>query len=334
MNKHHYVAKEKGGPEVLSWQAFEPAAPGKGEISVSVETAGVLLADVLWQMGITPIGPKPPFTPGYDIVGTIEAVGPGVSGLQVGQRVAALLQYGGYTQHAVIPVKKAEPVPDGVDSQTAVAATTSYLTAYMLIVREGGLKQGDVLLVHGAGGGTGSALVEVASHMGIRVYGTASVEKFDLVRANGGTPIDYKMQDFVEVMRAGEPEGVDLVVDPIGSDVTTRSLKLLNKGGVLVSTAMIQSMQGAGVPIPLQLLRLSLWSLTHPGKKAYFWDVVGAAGKDWAQYRTDLAAVFDLLAAGHLSPKIDRVLPLQEAPQAQQLLLDYAAKGKNVLDCA
>jgi NADPH:quinone reductase-like Zn-dependent oxidoreductase len=82
MNKHHYVAKEKGGPEVLSWQAFKPAAPGKGEISVSAETAGVLLADVLWQMGITPIGPKPPFTPGYDIVGTIEAIGPGVSGLQ------------------------------------------------------------------------------------------------------------------------------------------------------------------------------------------------------------------------------------------------------------
>jgi NADPH:quinone reductase-like Zn-dependent oxidoreductase len=158
---HHYLATTSGGPEVLEWQDFEPTPPGEGQVAVKVEACGVLLADVLWQLGITPIGPKPPFTPGYDLVGTIDQVGSGVSDLEVGERVAAMIQYGGYSEYATLPADKAVPVPEGVDPQLAAAATTSYLTAYMLVHNEGGLKSGDVLLVHGAGGGTGSALVDV-----------------------------------------------------------------------------------------------------------------------------------------------------------------------------
>jgi NADPH:quinone reductase-like Zn-dependent oxidoreductase len=330
---HRYVATEKGGPEVLEWQEFEPAPLQNGEVAVRVEASGVLLADVLWQLGITPVGPKHPFTPGYDVVGVIEEVGPGISGLEKGQRVAAMIQYGGYTEYANLPAAKVVKVPEGVDPKSAAAATTSYLTAYKLIHQQGQLKAGDVLLVHGAGGGTGSAVVEVASLVGVKAYGTASKAKHGLVEAKGGFPIDYRTQDFAEVLRGKEPDGVDLVVDPIGGDVTSRSLGLLKDGGKLVSTATIQSMKdGSGrLTVVKGLLRLPLWSLTHPGKKAYFWDVVAAAGKNLAQYGEDLAAVFELLKEGSVKPEIGEVMPLKDAPKAQQMLLDYQVSGKIVL---
>lgn len=333
MKNHRYVATDRGGPEVLEWQEFEPSSPQVGEIAVEVEASWLLLADVLWQMAVTPVGPKHPFTPGYDVVGIVDAVGAGVSELEQGQRVAAMIQHGGYTEYALLPAEKVVPVPEGVDPRLAAAATTSYLTAYMLVHSEGQLKAGDVLLVHGAGGGTGSALVEVASLAGVKVYGTASKAKHALVKAKGGLPIDYRAQDFVEVLKTREPNGVDLVVDPIGGDVTTRSLRLLKPGGKLVSTAMMQSIQDrvSRPAVILGLLRLPLWSLAHPGKKAYLWDVAGATGKGLAQYRKDLAAVLDLVSEGKIKPEIGEVVPLKEAPRAQQILLDYQVSGKVVL---
>jgi NADPH:quinone reductase-like Zn-dependent oxidoreductase len=244
-----------------------------------------------------------------------------------------MIQYGGYTEYTVLPAEKVVRVPEGVSPESAVAATTSYLTAYMLIHNEGQLKADDVLLAHGAGGGTGSALVEVASLAGVKVYGTASAAKLGLVEAKGGFPIDYKMQDFVELIQAREPGGVDFVVDPIGGDVTAHSLGLLKPGGKLVSTGMIQSLrEGSGrLGVLLGFIRLPLWSLTHPGKKAYLWDVTDAARKDLAQYRADLTSVFDLLRKGKINPEIGEVMQLKEAPKAQQILLDYAAIGKVVL---
>jgi NADPH:quinone reductase-like Zn-dependent oxidoreductase len=333
MINHRYVATDKGGPEVLEWQEFEPGPPQHGEVAVKVEASGILLADVLWQLGITPVGPKHPFTPGYDVVGVIEEVGPNINGLEKGQRVAAMIQYGGYTEYAILPADKVVQVPEGVDPNSAAAATTSYLTAYMLIHNEGQLEAGDVLLAHGAGGGTGSAVVEVANLSGVKVYGTASMAKFGLVEAKGGFPINYKTQDFVEVLKSREPDGVNFVVDPIGGDVTVRSLGLLKSGGKLVSTAMIQSFQdrASRLAVPLGLLRLLFWSLTHPGKKAYFWDVTAASGKDLTQYRENLAAVFNMLSKGKIKPEIGEVMPLKEAPKAQQMLLDFEVQGKVVL---
>ncbi len=333
MKWHHYVATDNGGPEVLEWQDFEPGSIKDREVAVRVEASGVLLADVLWQMGITPVGPKPPFTPGYDVVGVVEEVGPGVIELEKGQRVAAMIQYGGYTEFANLPAEMVVPVPNGVDPKRAVAATTSYLTAYMLVHSEGKLQAGDVLLVHGAGGGTGLAVVEMANLVGAKAYGTASQSKHGLVEGKGGVPIDYRTHDFAEVLRSREPEGISFVVDPIGGDVTSRSLDLLKPGGKLVSTAMIQSIQGnvSRIAAVLAMLRLPLWSLIHPGKKAYFWDVVAAAGKDPALYRHDLRAVFQLLREGKIDPVIGKVMSLKEAPKAQQMLLDYEVAGKIVL---
>jgi NADPH:quinone reductase-like Zn-dependent oxidoreductase len=332
MKYKHFVATKKGGPEVLAWQEEEKESIQAGYLGINVEASGVLLADVLWQMGVSPFGPKPPFTPGYDLVGVIDQIGANLPGFEKGQRVAAMIQYGGYTEYSVVPAEKVVFVPEGLNPIKAVAATTSYLTAYYLIQDEGMLKPGNVLLVHGAGGGTGSAIVELASRLGIKVYGTASADKRALVESKGGIFIDYKSQDFVEVLRTQEPGGVDMVVDPIGGNVTSRSLRLLKPGGRLVATAMIHSMSGeGGLPVPLQMLRLPFWSLTHPGKKAYFWDVAAAARKDLSRYRSHLSKVLDLISEGNLDPEVGRQLPLRDAPMAQQMLLEYKVHGKVVL---
>jgi NADPH:quinone reductase-like Zn-dependent oxidoreductase len=332
-NWYHYVAAAKGGPEILEWQGFEPRPARDREIAVRVEASGVLLADVLWQMGITPVGPKRPFTPGYDVVGIVEEVGPRVAEFRKGQRVAAMINYGGYTEFAYLPEELVVPVPDGIEPKRAVAATTSYLTAYLLVHTQGKLQTCDVVLVHGAGGGTGSAIVELAHLAGARVYGTASKSKHSLVERKGGIPIDYKICDFAEVLRQREPQGIDFIVDPIGGNVTSRSLGLLKPRGKLVSIAMIQSIKGTGsrIAIAASMLRLPIWSLMHPGKKAFFWDVVAASRKNPAEYRHALRAVFQLLKEDRIDPEISKVMSLKDAPKAQQMLLDYEVAGKIVL---
>jgi NADPH:quinone reductase-like Zn-dependent oxidoreductase len=285
-------------------------------------------------MGITPVGPKRPFTPGYDVVGIVEEVGPRVAEFKKGQRVAAMINYGGYTEFAYLPEELVVPVPDGIEPKRAVAVTTSYLTAHLLVHTQGKLQTGDIVLVHGAGGGTGSAIVELAHLAGARVYGTASKSKHSLVERKGGIPIDYKNCDFAEILLQREPQGIDFIVDPIGGDVTSRSLGLLKPRGKLVSIAMIQSIKGTGsrIAIAASMLRLPIWSLMHPGKKAFFWDVVAASGKNLAEYRHALWAVFQLLKEGRIDPEISKVMSLKDAPKAQQMLLDYEVAGKIVLE--
>lgn len=332
MKRHRYVAIAKGGPQVLEWQSFEPKHPKENEVAVQVEAVGVLLADVLWQMGITPMGPKHPFTPGYDVVGIIAEVGPNVVGLEKGQRVAAMIQYGGYTEWVCLSAEMVVPVPDRLDPRRAVAATTSYLTAYWLVHSEGKIQPDEIVLIHGAGGGTGSAVVEMACLAGARTYGTASQSKHGLVERKGGIPIDYKAGDFTKVLREREPQGVAFIVDPIGGECTSHSLGLLKPGGKLVATAMIQSFKSNNRMIAVRsMLRLPLWSLFHPGKKAYFWDIVATARKNLAVYRDNLKTVLHLLEEDRIDPMIGQVMALRDAPKAQQMLLDYQVAGKIVL---
>lgn len=332
MTFYHMMAPTTGGPEVLDWRPVDAQATPPDHVRIRVEAAGVLLADVLWQMGTVPLGPKPPFTPGYDVVGRVEEIGDEVDGFAVGQRVGALIQEGGYTQIASVPAARVVPVPEELEPVVAAAAITSYLTGLYLLRDEGRLNAGDTLLIHGAGGGTGSAIGELAHFYGIKVYGTASVAKCELVESKGIHHIDYRQEDFAAVISRLEPEGVDLVIDPIGGDVTSRSLGLLKRNGRLISTAMLSSLGSRGRwPAPLQFLRLPLWSLLHPGRRAYFWDVAAAVADDLPRYRQYLTEIFDLIAAGDLDPYIGLQLPLPEAAQAQQLLLDYQVTGKAVL---
>jgi len=217
MKYKRVVINRKGGPEALQVVEADLPEPAPGEVRVQVLTAGVLLADVMWQEGKVPGSPKPPFTPGYDLVGVVDKVGGGVSSPSEGQIVAALLpHFGGYTQYAFLPPEKLVPVPDGLDPAEVVCLTVNYMTGYQLYRRVAKLTPGRRVLVHGAAGGTGSAMLDVGRVLGLEMYGTASKPKHDLVSSLGATPIDYRNEDFVERIRGLTGDGVDLVVDHIG----------------------------------------------------------------------------------------------------------------------
>ena len=238
-------AASRGGPEVLESVQVPLRNPGKGEARVRVEASGVLLADVMWQRGAAPGSPKPPFVPGYDLVGHVDEIGDGVEGVALGDRVAAMVQYGGYAEYAYVEPEKLVLIPESVDAAEVVCLTVGYLTALQLLTRVAQLAEGQRVLVHGAGGGTGSALVDVAAVLGLEVFGTASVGKHDFVRELGGTPIDYRTDDFVtRVLEMTDGQGVDLVVDPIGGSNLARSFRTLRRRGLVVATAVMSQVLG------------------------------------------------------------------------------------------
>jgi NADPH2:quinone reductase len=335
MKYKRIVIDRRGGPEALQVVEDSLPEPAPGEVRLRVLTAGVLLADVLWQSGAVPGSPKPPFTPGYDLVGVVDALGAGVSNLAVGQTMAAMSQYGGYTQVACLPAGQVVPVPEGLDPAEVACLTVNYMTAYQIFKRVARLVPGQRVLVHGAAGGTGSAMLELGRLMGLEMYGTASKPKHDLVSSLGATPIDYRSEDFRERIRNLTGDGVDLVVDHIGGAHLKRSFQTLRAGGLLVSTASTAPVWGqAGVPeVLLGLLRLPVWNALPNKRSTLLFDIVALNNKNPTWYTEDLKVLMGYLAEGEIAPVIARRMPLVEARQAQELILGAKVKGKIVLIC-
>lgn len=205
--------------------------PEAGEVRIRVDTAGVLLGDVFWQKGLIPGGPSPPFTPGYDVIGTADALGAGTGAIDVGQRVAALTEFGGYADYVVVPADWIVPVADDTNPVILSALVMSYLTAYQILHHVPSVSSGDQALIHGAAGSTGSAFLDLGQTMNLQMWGTASKPKHEIVKRYGARPIDYRSVDFVERMRKEAPDGVDIVVDPIGGRHLDRSWRVVNGRG-------------------------------------------------------------------------------------------------------
>ncbi|MDP4651267.1 MAG: alcohol dehydrogenase catalytic domain-containing protein, partial [Haliea sp.] len=188
-----------GGPENLHLVTEHGLPePGPGQVRVKVLTAGTGFTDTIVRQGqYVDVKEKPPFTPGYDWFGVVDALGSGVSGLQVGDAVADMPAIGGYTQYLCVAADHVVPCPAGIDPVQAVCMMLSYTTAWQMLTRECSLQPGDAILVHAAGGAVGTALLELARELQLTVYGTASASKHDLVRSFGATPIDYRNADFV-----------------------------------------------------------------------------------------------------------------------------------------
>jgi NADPH:quinone reductase-like Zn-dependent oxidoreductase len=335
MAYQHIIATRKGGPEVLEIQTDELRDPGPGEALVKVQRAGVAFGDLLWMSGVVPGSPKPPFTPGYDVVGTVESLGPGAAGFTPGQTIIGLIKIGGYSEYAYVPLEKMIAVPEGLDPTEAAALTLNYLTALQLFQRVTPLKAGQCVLVHGASGAVGTALLQVGGLIGLEMYGTASPAKHEIVAGLGATPIDYRNEDFVERIARLTGDGVDLVVDHIGGDHLKRSFETLRAGGLLVSTSAYGSVRGntSAFENMLGFILLPLWNLWPNGKRAMLFDVVPYNNKNPSYLGEDLTILLSYLAEGKLKPIIDRQLPLREARRAQELLLNGEANGKVILIC-
>lgn len=307
--------------------------PGPGQVRVKVLAAGVAFTDTMIRKGMYPdVEEKPPFTPGYDMVGVVDKTGKGVTNLEVGQRVADLTVIGSYTEYLCLPAERFVALPDGLDPAEAVSLVLSYVTAYQMLHRVAKPQPGESILVHGAGGGVGTALLQLGRLLDLEMYGTEAKSKHTLVSSLGATPIDYENEDFVDRVMAETGRGVDAAFDHIGGPHFKRSLKTLGQGGVLVGYGFYNTVMGKGGSIPLDFLRLKAWDLLPNGHSTNFYSIEPWREKhpDW--FREDLRQLFELLSEEKIKPNIWKRVSLDGVVQAHQWIEQAVPQGKVVVD--
>ncbi len=331
MNYKKVIIHEFGGPKVL--QVIEESTlpePGTGEARIKVLAASATFTDTMVRKGIY-YGFKetPPLSPGYDMVGVVDKLGQGVTGLEVGQMVADLTVFGAYTEYMLRPVDTLVPVPAGLDPAEAVSMVLSYVTAYQMLHRVAKIQSGQKILVHGAGGAVGTATLQLGALLNLEVYGTASKPKHELVQSLGATPIDYKNEDFLARMQASG--GVDAAFDPIGGENLKRSFKSLKKGGTLVPYGFYNQAMGKGGNVALDYMSIAVWNILPNGRQASFYSIGDLRKKNPAWFKEDLGLLFGLLKEGKIKPSIEKRLKLEDAAQAHELIEQAAVKGRIVL---
>ncbi|BCB81297.1 medium chain dehydrogenase/reductase family protein [Phytohabitans flavus] len=326
MKTTQVVMPHAGGPDVLEFAQRDLPEPGPGQVRIKVEAAGVAFAEVQMLRGRYYAQPKFPFVPGYDLVGEVEAAGPGVA---LGGRVAAMTRTGAWSERVVLPAAHLVPVPEELDAGEVVALITNGVTAYQMVHRVAKVAAGQTVLVHGAAGGVGTLLVRLALRAGARVIGTASPGKHDKLREMGATPLDYRDPLLVERVRQLAPSGVAAVFDHAGGPGLKRSWAMVGRGGILIAYGSASTLDDKGwrlAPYVSTLGRLLWWKLLPNGRRAQFYGISHRVNFD-----EDLAAVLDLLRTGELKPRVAARMPLAEAPEALRMLDDRAVVGKIVL---
>ena len=333
-----------GGPEELRVVEEERPEPKRDEARVKVLAAGVSLPDVMMREGIHPETPSLPFTPGWDLVGVVDQLGNGASAIQTGQTVAALPITGAYAEFICLPQRELVPVPPGLDPAEAVSLVLNYITAYQMLHRTAHVKRGQRVLIHGAAGGVGSALLQLGRLVGLEMYGTCSAQTAAAVTELGGIPIDYQHQDFVEeIHRLTAGEGVDVVFDGIGGSNTWRSRKALRPGGRVVAFGLTGSLRGGrsasgrpGARHRYREMARFTWymirgSLFSGRRRVVIYSIQWLKRIKPSMFRQDLMTLFSLLEQKKIKPLVAQRLPLVEARRAQELLGTGGVTGKIVL---
>lgn len=320
------IITRKGSPDVLKVVDNDLREPRSGEARIRILATGVGRTDVIMRRGFYPYAPKIPFAPGYEIVGIVDAIGAGVTRIAAGNRVAALTVYGGYAEYIYVGEGHLVHVPDALDPAEAVTLILNYVTAYQMLHRSARVKSGDRVLITGASGGVGTALLQLGKLADLKMYGTASRRKFDLLAELGASPIDYHTQDFVEVIRTAEPAGLDSVFEGIGGSYIRRGFSVLRRGGKLVAYG-----NSGFIKLLSDLAQLQGLRVLPNGKAGEFYGITALYRKDRRPFMTDLPILIDLLGAGKLKPCIAAKFPLLEAAQANELLESGQASGKIVL---
>ena len=325
-------------PSGLQVRQVKIPVPGANQVLLQMEASGVSFAEKAMRRGRYPMQPKFPFVPGYDVVGTVLAVGPDGDRSMIGRRVAAALKTGGWATHVLVPADEIVAVPEGVAATDAETVIVNGVTAWQMLYNKAQAKPGQTILVLGASSGVGTILSQLAIADGIRVIGTASPRHHAALRALGVEPIDYAEPDVAGQVRALSPRGVDAVFDHLGPTSVKQSFGLLDQGGILVVYGIAADLDKSTALAPrfLKLLAtLALWTALPNGKRALFYDfwegmLVGAA-KAKQQRRDDMAKVLARVASGAVKPMIAAVFPLSEAVAAMERSEARGLFGKVVI---
>jgi NADPH2:quinone reductase len=343
MRHTRIIVTHYGGPDELRVVEEECPEPKDGEVRVRVLAAGVSLPDLLMREGVHPETPRLPFTPGWDLIGVVDQLGDGISGIEPGQVVAALPIHGAYAEFVCLPQRELIPVPSGLDPAEAVSLILNYVTAYQMLHRSAKVRSSQRVLIHGAAGGVGSALLQLGRLAGLEMYGTCSSRGASAVSELGGIPIDYQHQDFVKEIHRLTSEGVEVVFDGIGGTHIWRSRKALRPGGRVVAYGLTGSLRGGRLASGRSGSRhrfraLAVFGLyiaggwLFPGRRRVVpYSIQTLKRLKPELFRQDLIALLDLLEEQKIKPLIARRFPLAEARRAHELLGRGGVTGKIVL---
>lgn len=328
-----------GGPEVLAVRESADPEPGPGEVRIAARAAGLNFAEVMARQGLYPDAPKPPCVVGYEVAGVVDAVGAEVAGLQAGQRVLALVRFGGHADTVCAPAERVLPMPDDLGFVDGAALPVNYLTAYHMLFRVAQLRPGARVLVHMAAGGVGIAVLQLCRTVpGVVTFGTASAAKHEVLREEGCThPIDYRTEDYAARVRdLTGGEGVDLVLDPLGGRDWKRGLGLLRPVGQLIAYGFANLHAGerrsvrrligqfAGVPLLTPFAMMNRNQTVSGVNLGHLWGRPDLL-------REELSALLGLWSAGAVRPRIDGVFPFAEAAAAHRRIGGRRNIGKVVL---
>ncbi|MFI5801959.1 medium chain dehydrogenase/reductase family protein [Streptomyces sp. NPDC051561] len=325
-------------PEGLLVRHGAVPTAGPGQVLIRMEATGVSFAEQQMRRGRYYDQPAFPFVPGYDVVGVVQETGEGVATGLTGTRVAALVKVGGWASHVLVDAADTVAVPEGVGAAEAETLVVNGVTAWQMLHRKARVRTGQTILVHGANGGVGTVLVQLARAAGVKVIGTASARHHDALRERGVVPVDYRTEDIPARVRELAPGGVDAVFDHVGGRSVIDSWHLLAPGGTLVSYGSASTRDDRGskqLPVLKILGRVWWWNTAPNGRRAYFFNVWAgrslAKNRFRSRLRTDLTQVFAALQRGDLTPKIADRLPLTRIADAMRLAESGTVAGKVVL---
>ncbi len=327
----------KGPPEVLQVREAPDPEPRAGEVRIRVRASGINFADLMARVGLYPDAPKLPCVVGYEVSGTIDAVGSGVTDFAVGDRVVGMPHFGGYTDVLTIPAGQIFKMPPEMSFEQGAAIPVVYVTAYHMMLFTGNLRQGSSVLIHSAAGGVGLAAIQLAKTRGCTILGTASPGKHAFLREQGCQhPIDSGGDITAAVRAVVGDRGVDLVLDPVGGRSWTEGYELLGPCGRLVAFGLSSAASGNKRSLPhalAQMMRIKKWSPLKlmEDNKTVSGTNMGHLFDRLDLMRSQLEALLAMFDQGQITPHVDRTFRFDEAAAAHQYIHDRKAKGKVLL---
>ena len=336
------VIHRYGSPFSIRVEKSAVCEPASGEVLIKIEASSISATDVLIRKGIYPLlKEKPPFTLGYDLVGTIVKVGENPV-YTVGDRVAALVQTGGNARFICLDENRLLKVSKTAEATELVCLPLNYMTAYQMLQEAGCLQKGKVILVQGGSGAVGTALCQLGRYFELKIVATASAEKLDHVKKQGAVAVDYRSDKMTEELKEQAPEGYDAIFDAVGNKNFSRSFKLLKNGGRLITYGTIQKASGIKKKTFLNFIAFGLsfaqmllgnWARNrlHKNKKAIFFGIVTSLEQDREKFQQDLNFLCDLLENGAIKPEIHQVFSLNEVREGHELYDSGKVKGQLVI---
>jgi NADPH:quinone reductase-like Zn-dependent oxidoreductase len=342
MKNRKAVIYEFGEPSVIQIIEENLPEPKSGEATIRIEASTVSSTDIFIRKGIYPLlKQKPPFTLGYDFVGIVEKIAENINHVKVGDRVCGILMIGGNANYVCTDASELTIIPYEVEAHLAACFALSGITAYQMFKHFATVKVGQRILVHGGSGAVGDTLLQLGKIYNCEMVSTASAQKHGLIKTYGAIPIDYHSPNYFEELSSHSGNGFDAIFDFTNQKSFNNDIKLLKKGGVLVTYAVFTSslkikkktffnFMAFGFDFGLMMLKLIFWN-TFTTKKALFYGSKDSKKENAERHQKDMDELFELLKMSKIKPTIFEIMRLDEVPKAHQLLQDGIVQGQIVI---